>query len=73
MRHALRPSAVFDAVSLDKLMEGASFEGEAVFTLVTSTAEYDVNVLMPNWWASKHGADHSLMSSRKVAVDVRKR
>ncbi len=37
--------------------------------ILTSTSEFN---MMPNLWVSKKVPDHSLTSSRKVAVDVRK-
>ncbi len=37
--------------------------------ILTSTSRFNMT---PNWWVSKNGPDHSLTSSRKAAVDVRK-
>ena len=37
--------------------------------ILTSTSKFNLTL---NWWVSKNGPDHSLKSSRKAAVDVRK-
>ena len=49
------------------------YRGRQIFDvdsrILTSMSKFN---LTPNWWVSKNSADHSLTSSRKVAVDVRK-